>query len=102
MPDSLRRVRAHLSDLDDGDRQMVKVLNAVLTDSLEEVSSACESALQAGTVSADIILNLLSRSQAPEPLSPINTPASLHVEQVPLANCERYDGLRAGSSDATS
>ena len=102
LPDSLRRVRAHLSDLDDGDRQMVKVLNAVLTDSLEEVSSACESALQAGTVSADIILNLLARSQEPPPASPIATPASLQVEQTPLANCERYDSLRAGSAYATS
>ncbi|MCH7741995.1 MAG: IS21 family transposase [Proteobacteria bacterium] len=101
LPHSLRRVRAHFGDLDDGDRQMVKILNAVLTDSLEEVSSACEAALQAGTVSADIILNLLSRSQAPEPVASIDTPASLHVEQAPLANCERYDGLREGSSHAT-
>lgn len=101
LPDSLRRVRAHFDDLDDGDKQMVKVLNAVLTDSLEAVSSACESALQAGTVSADIILNLLARSQAPVPVSSVDTPASLHVEQAPLANCERYDGLREGSRHAT-
>ena len=80
---------------------MVKILNAVLTDSLQEVSSACEAALQAGTVSADIILNLLARSQAPEPVPCIDTPASLHVEQAPLANCERYDGLREGSCHAT-
>ena len=101
LPDSLHRVRAHFADLDDGDRQMVKVLNAVLTDSLEEVSAACEAALQAGSVSADIILNLLSRRQAPEPVASIDTPASLHVEQAPLANCERYDGLREGLSHAT-
>lgn len=101
LPDSLRRVRAHFDDLDDGDKQMVKVLNAVLTDSLEAVSSACESALQAGTVSADIILNLLARSQTPVPVSSVDTPASLHVEQAPLANCERYDGLREGSRHAT-
>ena len=102
LPDSLRRVRAHFSDLDDGDRQMVKVLNAVLTDSLEEVTTACEAALQAGTVSADIILNLLSRNQAPEPVASIDTPASLRVEQAPLANCERYDRLRQESSHATT
>lgn len=102
LPESLRRVRAHFDDLDDGDRQMVKILNAVLSDSLAEVSSACETALQAGTVTADIILNLLSRSQAPAPISSIDTPASLRLDQAPLANCGRYDSLRERSAHATS
>jgi transposase len=102
LPDSLCRVRAHFEGLDDGDKQMVKVLNAVMTDSLVEVTAACESALQAGTISADIILNLLARSQTPASQAPIDTPSALRVEQLPVANCRRYDGLRRGLPNATA
>ena len=38
------------------------------------VTSVCETALSAGTNSADIILNLVSRDQEPETAEPINTP----------------------------
>ena len=102
LPDSLRRVRNHFEGLDDGDRQMVKVLNAVLTDSLTVVTSACETALSAGTISADIILNLVSRDQEPETAEPINTPAALELKQPPQADCQRYDALRQEVPHATA
>ena len=102
LPDSLRRVRNHFEGLDDGDRQMVKVLNAVLTDSLTVVTSACETALSAGTISADIILNLVSRDQEPETAEPINTPAALALKQPPKADCQRYDALRQEVPHATA
>ena len=102
LPDSLRRVRTHLAGLDDGDKQMVKVLNAVLTDSLDGVSAACESALQAGTITADIILNLLSLQQSSPLPAAIDTPAALILDTVPVADCQRYDGLRQEVSHATS
>ena len=102
LPDSLRRVRNHFEGLDDGDRQMVKVLNAVLTDSLTVVTSACETALSAGTISADIILNLVSRDQEPETAEPIKTPAALELKQPPQADCQRYDALRQEVPHATA
>ena len=102
LPDSLRRVRNHFEGLDDGDRQMVKVLNAVLTDSLTVVTSACETALSAGTISADIILNLVSRDQEPETAEPINTPVALELKQPPQADCQRYDALRQEVPHATA
>ena len=102
LPDSLRRVRNHFKGLDDGDRPMVKVLNAVLTDSLTVVTSACETALSAGTISADIILNLVSRDQEPETAKPINTPAALELKQPPQADCQRYDVLRQEVPHATA
>ena len=112
LPDSLRRVRNHFEGLDDGDRQMVKVLNAVLTDSLTVkhatasavlcVTSACETALSAGTISADIILNLVSRDQEPETAKPINTPVALELKQPPQADCQRYDALRQEVPHATA
>src|ERR1700720_2143180 len=41
LPASLERVRRKLKGSDDGDRQMVKVLSAVLTDGLVAVEAAC-------------------------------------------------------------
>src|SRR5207248_3120311 len=45
LPASLERLRRKLGGSDDGDRQMVKVLAAVLTDGLAAVEAACAEAL---------------------------------------------------------
>jgi transposase len=45
LPASLGRMRRKLQGSDDGDRQMVKVLSAVLTDGLAAVEAACAEAL---------------------------------------------------------
>src|SRR5262249_34776655 len=58
LPASLERVRAKLSGSDDGDRQMVKVLTAVLTDGLRAVEAACAAALAAGIPSSRAIRQL--------------------------------------------
>ena len=79
---------------------MVKILNAVLTDSLSVVAQACECALNTGTVTADIILNLVARAQAPKVPAKIEAPPSLKIEQVPMSNCTRYDGLRVTHAPA--
>ena len=60
LPASLERVRRKLQGSDDGDRQMVKVLSAVLTDGLAAVEAACAEALADGVHSADVVLNILS------------------------------------------
>jgi hypothetical protein len=48
LPASLERVRRKLQGFDDGDRQMVKILSAVLTDGLAAVEAACAAALAEG------------------------------------------------------
>ena len=51
-------------------------------------------ALAAGTVSDDVILNILARRrEPPRPLS-IVTPDDLALRHPPLADCDRYDSLR--------
>jgi hypothetical protein len=45
LPASVERVRRKLQGSDDGDRQMVKVLSAVLTEGLAAVEAACAEAL---------------------------------------------------------
>ena len=96
LPASLDRVRRKLAGSNDGDRQMVKVLAAVLTDGLAAVDAACAEALDAGIASADVILNVLSRrQQSTGPTAPIATPERLELTLPPIADCARYDALRA-------
>ena len=48
LPAALERVRRKLAGSDDGDRQMVDILAAVLTDGLPAVEAACAEALRRG------------------------------------------------------
>ena len=94
LPASIERVRRKLKVTDDGDRQMVKILTAVLTDGLQAVEAACAEAIGAGIASADVILNVLARRQPQSASAPIETPACLSLKITPLADCARYDSLR--------
>jgi transposase len=95
LPAGLDRVRRKLSGSDDGDRQMVKILAAVLTDGLPAVEAACMQALAEGVHSADVILNVLARRRDPGPAASIETPASLVLQHAPIADCARYDAIRS-------
>jgi len=95
LPAALERVRRKLAGCDDGDRQMVKILAAVLTDGLPAVEAACAQALAEGVHSADVILNILARRRDPGPATSIQTPASLALRHAPVADCARYDALRS-------
>ena len=97
LPVGLERVRRRLKGSDDGDRQMVKVLSAVLTDGLVAVEAACVEALAGGVHSADVILNILARRRDPEPSATILTPEALRLQHPPIADCARYDSLRRAS-----
>jgi hypothetical protein len=100
LPASLTRVRRRLEGSDDGDRQMVKILTAVLTDGLPAVEAACGEALEAGIASADVVLNVLARRQQPVPPRPILTPTRLTLAYEPVADCARYDRLRTQGMEA--
>jgi transposase len=94
LPASLGLVRRKLKGSDDGDRQMVKVLSAVLSDGLAAVEAACAEALADGVHSADVVLNILSRQREPGPAETILTPEALRLRHLPIADCARYDLLR--------
>ncbi|KAB2910182.1 MAG: IS21 family transposase [Hyphomicrobiaceae bacterium] len=94
LPNAIERVRKKLTGTADGDRQMVKILAAVLSDGLAAVEAACAESLAANIASADVILNVLARRQQPQPPPPIETPDRLALSLPPIANCSRYDALR--------
>jgi hypothetical protein len=61
LPANLERVRRKLAGVAGGDRQMVDILAAVLSDGLPAVEAACGEALGESVHSAGVILNILSR-----------------------------------------
>jgi transposase len=67
LPAAMERVRRKLAGADDGNRQMVDILTAVLTDGLTAVEAACAEALGQGVHSADVVLNILARQRDPDP-----------------------------------
>jgi transposase len=95
LPHAIEKIRRKLTGTADGDRQMVKILTAVLTDGLTAVEAACAESLDASIASADVILNALARRQQPDPAPPIATPERLTLSLPPLADCARYDALRS-------
>src|SRR3979409_328603 len=94
LPAGMERVRRKLTSADDGNRQMVDILNAVLTDGLPAVEAACAEAIVQGVHSADVVLNILARQRHPAPPANIATPAALTLRHAPIADCARYDNLR--------
>jgi transposase len=94
LPAALEKVRRKLAEADDGDRQMVAILAAVLTDGLPAVEAACSQAMSEGVHSADVIINILARQRDPGPVAPIFTPDALKLQHEPIADCTRYDQLR--------
>ena len=104
LPGALAEVRRKLTGSDDGDRQMVAILAAVLTDGLPAVEAACARAIADGVHSSDVILNILARQRDPGPAAAIptpdaltlrNAPVALTLRNAPVADCARYDQLRS-------
>ena len=94
LPSALEKVRRKLQGADDGDRQMVDILAAVLTEGLPAVDAACAEALAQGVHSADVILNILARRRDPAPPPLLLTSPALRLVHEPVADCYRYDLLR--------
>jgi transposase len=94
LPAAMERVRRRLKAAPDGDRQMVSILTAVLSDGLEVVEAACQEAVDQNVCSAAIVLNILARRRDPAPAITILTPDALRLTYEPMADCARYDTLR--------
>ena len=94
LPSAMERIRRKLAGSADGDRQMVRILAAVLSDGLAAVEAACAEALREATYSADVVINILARHREPAPPVTILTPDALRLTHAPVADCARYDSLR--------
>ena len=79
LPTGLERIRRKLAGAADGDRQMVHILTAVLSDGLPAVEAACLEALRDGVHSADVVINILARRRQLESPLTIMTPDTLRL-----------------------
>ncbi len=95
LPSGLHRIRHQLIGSADGDRQMVVLLSAVLSDGLPAVDLACLDALREGVHSADVILNILARRRELPAQITVMAPDALRLQFTPAADCSRYDSLRS-------
>jgi len=67
LPPAMERVRRRLKAADNGDRQMVLILAAVLSDGIDAVEAACQQALAENVCSSAVVLNILARRRDPAP-----------------------------------
>jgi transposase len=95
LPSSMTRLRERLARHADGDRQFVEILSMVALYGLNGVSNACATALDEDVVSSAHVVNLLHRAAQPARPAPLQVPEGLLLRHEPIADCHRYDGLRA-------
>jgi transposase len=77
----------------DWDRQFVSILSAVPIYGIDAVQDACGKALSANTISKDVVLNLVNRSQDADDVPSIELPDHLILKENPVADCLRYEDL---------
>lgn len=94
MPEPLQRLRGLLLKREGGDRVMSKVLSVVPKHGLEAVLVAVELVLESGNLSVEHIENVLNRLKPSPP--PVQVETHLEVNEAPIADTVRYDGLRLG------
>jgi transposase len=93
MPEPLRVMQKLLLKYPGGDRIMAQVLAAIPVHGLDAVVVAVELALESGRPSGEHVLNVLARLKSPN-LQPPTIATALQVTEEPVADIDRYDGLR--------
>jgi transposase len=99
LPAGLTAIRQRLGAHDDGDRQFVAILAMLPEAGLEAVEAACQEALATRLCSKDAVLNILARHRDGPTPAAVAPPAALTLSVEPVADCARYDTLRAGQRE---
>ena len=89
LPPGLDRLRRKLGRGDEADRRFVRVLAMVLTDGMDAVEAAVGEALDAGTASDDVVLNILARRREPPQPPTLSVSDVLALRHAPIADCAR-------------
>lgn len=93
LPPALTQLRRRLGSGDEADRRFVRLLSMVLGDGLGPVEAATAEALEDGTASDDVIVNIIGQRRR-EPPPPDEITASPALMLTPVVDCARYDLLR--------
>ncbi len=93
LPSAIRTVRDHILGQSRGDRAFVELLQIASQHGLEALDIACQLAMNAGTVSAGVVMNELRRLVEPPRPQADEDNDRLRLTIEPLADCARYDML---------
>lgn len=96
LPESIQKIRTLLMKQPRGDKACVSILMAIRLHGLEAVTVACELALTDKIISADYVLNLISRLHPTVTPADIAAPEHLTLKHEPIADFGRYDALLQG------
>ena len=94
LPHSIHRTWQRLKHYPDWDRQLVDILACVPCYGLDAVADACNEALSSGSVSRDVVINLLARQHEEPSPEVVTIPPHLELSEPPVADCARYDRFR--------
>ena len=94
LPAAFKRLQSILLKRAGGDREMAEILALVLHHDEQAVLAAVELALDSEGASKQHVLNVLARLLEPTLPPPVDTPARLQLDDEPVSNVNRYDGLR--------
>lgn len=95
LPEELSKVRKVLEQHNNGARDFAHLLSYIPTESIESVISAARQAIQAKTISKDVIINILFRKNDQTVI--VQEPTEyLNLEHIPEENCASYDKLLSG------
>ena len=94
LPEELKEVRRRLEQDSTGTRDFAHILSYIVTESMEAVVSACAEAIKMGTISKDVILNILLRSKDKTKVLEASDYKEHHtLKHVPIADCSIYNNL---------
>lgn len=96
LPAELQEVRWHLKEHSAGTRDFAHILSYIPLESIESVISACSKAITMGTISKDVILNILLRTKdevEAKGAEELVTQVYHSLKHIPVANCNLYNQL---------
>ena len=91
LPDELCAVQKHLQQRPQGMRDFAHILSYIPLESMESVVSACGTAIKAGTISKDVILNILLRKKDQPDLTLELSTLYRKLKYIPTEDCRRYN-----------
>ena len=94
LPEELEEVRRHLKGQSTGTRDFAHILSYIPAESIESVVFACAEAIKAGTISKDIILNILLRKKDETTVTgEVASQVYRTLKYTPVADCNKYNQL---------
>ena len=96
LPQSIEQMRQKLLKRRGGDKDFVKILQAIPLHGIEAVVTACELALADEIIQGDYVLNVIGRLRPGILDVAISLPVYFELREEPWSDCGRYNGLLGG------